>query len=270
MNLLSSINWNSFLIVLGILAVLAIVFTILILVVSKVCAVYEDPKIAEVSENLLGANCGGCGFAGCADFAKALVEGKADLSLCSATSKDNKQKIATLLGAEVKETEPMMAVVKCVGDNSVTEKKFDYIGINTCSAKNYVQNGDKVCSYSCLGEGDCELVCAFNAIAKADGVAKVKKENCTACGMCVKGCPKGIIELIPQRANVYVACSSKCKGKDVMSACKVGCIGCGLCAKVCPHGAITMSDNLAIIDYSKCTGCKTCVSKCPRKIIKEI
>lgn len=270
MNLLSSINWTSFLIVLAILAVLCIVFTVLILVVNKFCAVEENPKIGEVSENLSGANCGGCGFAGCADFAKALVEGRADISACAATSNDNKKKIASILGAEVKDSKPMMAVVKCVGGEGVAKKKFDYIGINTCEAKSSVQGGDKVCSYACQGEGDCELACKFNAMNLNNGVAKVNKNNCTACGVCVKTCPKKIIELIPQSAKVFVACSSKCKGKDVMAGCTAGCIACGLCVKACPHGAITMVDNLAVIDYSKCTGCKACAEKCPRKIIREI
>jgi ferredoxin len=121
-----------------------------------------------------------------------------------------------------------------------------------------------------LGCGDCAIACTFEGIKVENGVAVGCPSDCTACGSCIKACPKHIIELIPKRAKVYVACSSECKGKEVMGACKVGCIGCGLCAKNCPENAITMVNNLPVIDYSKCSGCLTCVGKCPRKTIKEI
>jgi Na+-translocating ferredoxin:NAD+ oxidoreductase RNF subunit RnfB len=268
--LLKPIDWSSFGLVLAILAVLALVFTILILLVSKFCAVQEDPRIGEVTENLSGANCGGCGFAGCADFAKALVEGRADINACSATAKENKQVIATILGATVADTEPMMAIVKCAGDLDSSKTKFDYIGLSTCQAKNAALGGDKVCSKGCLGCGDCAIACTFEGIKVVNGVAVGCPSDCVACGSCVKACPKQIIELIPKRAKVYVACSSECKGKDVMNACKVGCIGCGLCAKNCPQGAIEMVNNLAVINYAKCTGCGICASKCPRKTIKSL
>ena len=268
--LLKDINWASFGTVLAILAVLALIFTVLILVVNKYCAVDEDPRIGEVAENLSGANCGGCGFAGCADFAKALVEGRADINDCSATSKENKQIIATVLGTTINETEPMMAVVKCAGDKDSAKTKYDYIGNGSCESKNSCLGGDKVCSKGCLGGGDCESACVFNGIKVENGVAVGCSPDCTACGACVKACPKHIISLIPKRAKVYVACSSECKGKEVMDACKVGCIGCGLCARNCPHGAIEMVNNLAVINYEKCTGCGLCAEKCPRKTIKTI
>ena len=268
--LLKPINWSSFGLVLIILALLALVFTVLILVVGKVCAVKEDPRIGQVAENLSGANCGGCGYAGCADFAKALVEGRADINACSSTSKESKQIIATIVGATVEDTEPMMAVVKCAGDKDSAKTKFDYVGNTSCQSKNASLGGDKACSKGCLGGGDCQIACVFEGIKVINGVAVGCPSDCTACGSGVKACPKGIIELIPKRAKVYIACSSECKGKDVMSACKVGCIGCGLCAKNCPQGAIEMVNNLAVINYDKCTGCGVCAEKCPRKTIKTI
>jgi Fe-S-cluster-containing hydrogenase component 2 len=149
-------------------------------------------------------------------------------------------------------------------------KKFEYVGNTSCEYLSMAFKGDKVCSFGCLGEGSCSKRCPAEAIKEENGVAVVKKALCIGCGACAKGCPKSVIELVPKRVKVYVACSSKCKGKEVMTACKTGCIGCGLCAKNCPENAITLVDNLAVIDYSKCTGCKTCVAKCPRKIIKEL
>ena len=270
MNFLASINWNSFFIVLGVLSFICVVFTLLILIVNKYCHVEEDPKIDEVANNLSGANCGGCGYAGCRDFAKALVEKRASINDCSSTPKDMKAKIGEILGVEVLSAEPMIAVVKCKGSSKNTRREFSYIGLHTCSSRNAVMGGGKSCRHGCLGDGDCNLVCNFNAMGKENDVAKTDKDLCSACGVCIKACPKSLIKLIPKSAKVYVACSSPQKGKAVLDACSVGCIACGLCAKNCPQGAITMEDNLPVIDYSKCSGCKVCVQKCPRHSIVEL
>ncbi len=267
--LLKDINWGSVGIVLAILAILALIFTILILVVNKVCFVQEDERITKVSENLAGANCGGCGYAGCADFAKALVEGKANLSDCGATSNESKEIIASVLNIPFAKGETKFAIVKCAGGINAKDK-FEYVGNKGCDSQIAYLGGAKVCMEGCLGDGTCAINCKESAITVKDGVAIVDKSLCGACGACVLKCPKNLIELIPTTAKVYVACSSKCRGKDVLGACTVGCVGCGLCAKNCPEGAITMVDNLPVIDYKKCTGCKTCVLKCPRKTIKEI
>ncbi len=263
------INWVTFGIVCGIVALLAIVFAVLIVSVSKLCAVKEDERISKISENLAGANCGGCGYAGCTDFAKALVEGKADISGCGATASENKLEIAKILGLPFSATEPQYAVVKCNGGINAKDK-FDYVGNEGCKALSSMTGGKKVCPSACLGSGSCVEICPFGAVKIKDGVSVIDKALCEACGLCVKNCSKQVIEFIPISAKVYVACSSKCKGKEVMNACSVGCIGCGLCAKNCPENAITVQNNLPIIDYSKCSGCYTCVSKCPRKTIKKI
>ena len=267
--LLQPINVTSLLWVIGIVAVIAIVFAVLIVLVSKLCYVEEDEKAKAVSENLAGANCGGCGYAGCSDFAKALSEGKASISDCGATDNDSKQKIADILGIPFSASAETFAVVKCAGGVNA-KNKFEYIGNKGCENQILVMGGAKLCKDGCLGDGSCAAACTNDGISIIDGVPVTDKVLCTSCGACVKKCPKSLIELIPKTAVVYVACSSKCKGKEVMNACSVGCIGCGLCAKNCPQGAITMGDNLPVIDYSKCSGCKVCVSKCPRKTIKEI
>ena len=268
-NLLAQLNLTEIGIVVAIMAVLAILFSILILLVSKACYVKEDERVKAVSENLAGANCGGCGYAGCADFAKALVDGKASLSNCNATSNQAKEQIAKVLDLPFSATAKQFAVVKCNGGLNA-KNKFEYVGGKDCVYQKTIQNGPKVCTTGCLGGGTCFSKCLNGAISYHHGVAVIDKALCGGCGVCKISCPNSIIEFIPTTAKVYVACSSKCKGKEVMNACSVGCIGCGLCAKSCPHGAITMVDNIPIIDYQKCTGCLTCIQKCPRKTIKEI
>lgn len=254
-------------IVAGIFAGTALLIGILILVVGKVFKVNVDEKITRILDNLAGANCGGCGCSGCSGFAQKLASGGAVLSDCHVTSPEKKAEIAALLGIELKDEEPTVAVVHCKGGIENCEDKFVYKGNPTCAANASLYGGSKACSFACLGCGDCKAVCPENAISVEGRLAEVDPDRCVSCGACISTCPKGIIDRIPSSAPVYVACSSKCKGKEVMSVCKVGCIACGICAKVCPHGAITMKDNLPEIDYSKCTGCLTCVAKCPRQII---
>ena len=267
--LAESVDWGKVGLVIAIVAVLAVIFAILILVVSKLCAVEENETVSKIVENLAGANCGGCGYAGCEAFAKALAEGKAEITGCGPTSNENKKKIAEILGVHFAAQEPQYAVVKCAGGLN-SKEIYQYVGNTGCTAQSMFLGGKKACDYGCMGQGTCEKLCPYHAVLVKNGVAEVDKALCEACGLCVKNCPKHIITLIPKTARVYVACSSFCKGKETMDACKVGCIGCGMCARNCPEGAITMENNLPVIDYSKCTGCKTCVAKCPRKSIREL
>lgn len=269
MNLLevTSQTWISVGIVSAVFAGSALLIGLLILVVGKVFKVDVDEKITKIMDNLAGANCGGCGCSGCSGFASKLASGGAELSDCHVTSPEKKAEIAKLLGIELKDEEPTVAVVHCKGGIENCADKFEYKGNPTCAANAALYGGNKACCYACLGCGDCKAVCPENAISVDGRLAQVDPDRCVSCGACITACPKGIIDRIPSSAPVYVACSSECKGKDVMNVCKVGCIACGICEKSCPHGAITMDGNLPVIDYSKCTGCFTCVAKCPRKII---
>lgn len=236
---------------------------------SKKFAVAVDERVPKVRDVLPGANCGGCGFAGCDAFAKAVVEGQAKIDACSVGGSETAKNIAGILGVEAEEKERQVAVVKCIGTCDKSKIKYDYEGITSCKDASFIPGGgSKSCSYGCLGLGSCERACQFDAIKIIDGIATIDETKCVACGMCIKECPRNIIELEVARKKVEVMCNSNAKGKDVKSVCEVGCIGCRLCTKVCPTGAITVENNLATIDYEKCTSCGLCVEKCPTKVIK--
>lgn len=266
---LLGVNFETVGIVAAIVSVIAVIFGALIVVVSKLCYVKEDDRAKSIAEKLAGANCGGCGYAGCVDFAKALINGKAQISDCGVTAKENKADIAAILGTSYASEEEKVAVVHCGGGNDCKDK-FNYVGNDNCLIQSGFKGGKKACSFGCIGGGTCKQKCKYGAIKVSNNLAKTDLALCEACGACVKTCPKKIIGFIPKSAKVYITCSSLCRGKEVMDACKNGCIGCGLCAKNCPAQAIEMVNNLPVINYSKCTGCKTCSLKCPRKCIKEI
>ncbi len=245
---------------------IALVLGLLLAVLGKKLAVKEDERVEQVKKKLSGANCGACGYAGCDAFAKALCEGKADINACSATSKENKEEIAQLLGMSVSADESKI-IVACRGGNNAVDK-YDYMGYGDCRSMELLGGGRKLCSWGCLGMGACTDACPEHAIDVRDGgFAVVNHEKCIACGKCITACPKNLVKRIPKKAKVYIACSNCLRGKDAKSLCTAGCIGCGLCAKVCPKKAITMKDNLPVIDYDLCTGCGLCSEKCPSKCI---
>ena len=248
--------------------VLGLVLGVALGIIGKVFFVKVDEREIQVRECLPGNNCGGCGYAGCDGLAAAIAKGEAPVNGCPVANAEAKAKIGEIMGQAVDASAKQVAFVKCSGTCDKTERKYNYYGINDCVKAMAVPGaGDKLCSYGCLGFGSCVTACQFDAIHVVDGVAVVDKEKCVACGKCVSTCPKALIELIPYDAKQAVACNSKDKGKDVRVACKTGCIGCMICTKQCETGAITVTDNLAKIDYEKCNGCGKCAEKCPQKII---
>lgn len=138
-----------------------------------------------------------------------------------------------------------------------------------CAVAARTGGGQKACLNGCLGFGNCVAVCDREAIEIIDGIAHVN-DNCRGCGQCAKACPKGLIRIVPKTVKYVVSCSSNLKGAALKDKCQSGCIGCKLCEKACENGAITVIDNLAVIDYDKCTSCGACVEKCPKKVIKDV
>jgi electron transport complex protein RnfB len=236
---------------------------------SKIFAIEVDERIEKIRDELPGANCGACGFAGCDNYAEAVVEGKAKASACTVGGNPLAQKIAEILGVEAGFVDRHVAKVMCKGDCNVSKDKYVYNGIEDCAAAMQLFAGPKSCSYGCLGFGNCVRACEFNAMHIIDGVAVVDNDLCTGCEQCVAACPKNLIEMVPADKGFAVLCKSKDKGPVTRKNCDVGCIGCRLCVKACEFDSITMDGPLAKIDPYKCTNCGECEKKCPTKAIKQ-
>ena len=270
---------NFILIAVAVLGGIALVSAVVLYVCSKKFAVYEDPRLGQVTALLPGANCGGCGYPGCSGMASALVKGADAGSLdglyCPVGGAEVMGQVADLLGMAVANTEPKVAVVRCNGTCELRPRIAEYSGLRTCTAMNSCGAGETGCGYGCLGCGDCVSACSFGAIKINDetGLPEVDEDKCTACGACVNACPRHIIELRKRgvtNRRVYVRCVNKDKGAAAMKACKAACIGCGKCEKECKFGAITIQGNLSYIDPDKCRLCRKCVEVCPTHAIVAI
>ncbi len=246
------------------MTVLGVLFGVGLVLAARAFRVQEDPRIDAVLEALPGLNCGSCGYAGCRSYAEAVVEGE-KVSLCTAAGPDVTRMVAELMGVEVVEGARLRAVVHCSGGTSQCGQRFEYVGEHDCRAAHITAGGPKACAYGCLGLGTCAIVCPFGAIAMSEeGLPVIDPEKCTACGICVRVCPRDLISLLPVDWKIYLGCSTGDRGKLVKDICSVGCIACGLCAKKDPHQAIVMEDNLPVLDYEKAEGdFATAAEVCP-------
>ena len=256
------------LIALAVVGVSGVLFGYLLSLASKFFAVKIDERVEKIRSCLPGANCGGCGYAGCDAYAAAVNEG-APVNLCNAGGQPVADQIAAITGRDAGKVEEKKAFVYCSGGGS-GKFRYEFFGMESCIPASRVDGGPHVCSFACVGLGSCTKVCRFHAISIKNGVAVVDHDLCTGCGACVAECPKGIIGLVPVSQNVAVPCRSHMKGADTMKSCDLGCIGCKRCEKTCEHGAITVTDALASIDYEKCVSCGKCLEVCPRHLIRSI
>ncbi|MBN2275419.1 MAG: Fe-S cluster domain-containing protein [Bacteroidales bacterium] len=258
------------------LSALGLLAAVVLYLVAQRFRVFEDPRIDEVEEALPGANCGGCGYAGCRNFAEALVNSESFEGLyCPVGGNETMEAVARILGRESTAKEPQVAVLRCNGSCEYRPKINQYDGVSSCAVASALYGGDTGCQYGCLGLGDCVEVCTFDALHMdpVTGLPVVDDDKCTACGACVKACPRNLFELRKRwkgNKKIYVACMNEDKGGIARKNCSVACIGCAKCFKVCPYEAITMNNNLAFIDSYKCKLCRKCVLECPTASILEI
>jgi Na+-translocating ferredoxin:NAD+ oxidoreductase RNF subunit RnfB len=250
--------------------VIGILCAVMLVVASVFMSVPENETEKKIRACLPGANCGACGYSGCDGYAKALAEDKSvKTNLCTAGGDAVSKAISDALGTDFEETVEMVATVRCCGDCNTTEKKTAYMGVETCAAAKMLHGGDGMCTYGCLGRGDCERVCPQGAICIDGGAARIDPRKCIGCGICARQCPKNIIKLVPDTVKVVVECSNHDKGAVTRKQCSNGCIGCMKCQKICPRGAIKVENNLAVIDLELCTGCGECAKVCPVGCIHE-
>ncbi len=265
------------LIAIALLGGLALVFGLVLAAASKAFYVEVDPRLEKLNECLPGANCGGCGYAGCGGYAEAVLKGEAPIGQCASGGTDCAMAMGEIMGIKAEAVTRKVALVKCSGQRIYDEEgkqihgaklKGNYEGFKDCLAASKVAGrGHLVCKYGCLGFGSCTKVCKYDAIHVVDGVAKVNQEKCVGCMSCANACPRNLIVPVEYGQHVVIACASNAKGAVTVRGCSQGCVGCGLCKKICPNEAITIENNLAVIDYSKCSGCGICATVCPKKLI---
>jgi RnfABCDGE-type electron transport complex B subunit len=250
-----------------VLGIMGGVFGLILAIASKVFEVKKDPREEEVLGHLAGANCGGCGFAGCSACAAAIVAGSAPVNACAPAGAENAAAIAQIMGVAAAAEEKHVAFVRCNGGVNA-KKRYEYKGVHDCIGATKVAGGPLECTFGCFGFGSCVEACKFGAMSIGPtGAAVVDPEKCTDCRACIAACPRKLIVSVPYASKVHVACANKDKGKAAMSVCERSCIACGLCEKECKKDAIHVVDGVAVIDYAKCVNCKMCTKVCPRDAI---
>lgn len=250
------------------LGVLGVLFGGGLAYAARKFAIEVDPRVAEVEETLPGANCGACGWPGCGAYAEAVVLEGAPTNACVPGGTEVAAAVSAIMGVEVEEKVPMVAVVQCKGGHEQAKRLAQYNGILDCGAAQMVAGGAKACIYGCLGFGSCVAACPFDAMGMSDnGLPVVFEDQCTGCGVCVRTCPRGIMKLIPRTQKVYLGCVSRGRGKEVKAVCEMGCIGCARCAskRTTPSGVVKMSSNLPVLppdwsDYEAAV--ESCPSNC--------
>jgi electron transport complex protein RnfB len=257
-----------------ILALSGLIFGAILAFAARKFAVPVDERIQTIRELLPGANCSACGYASCGSYAEDVVFGGAPVNGCKVGGASMVAEIARVMGVQATDDEePKVAEIMCRGGHSVAPKSYEYSGIFDCKAASLpaLQGGPKLCNYGCLGFGTCVRACPFDALYMGDdGIPVVDRDACTGCGKCTASCPRNLIHLVPISKKIHVACSNKDRGPAARKVCKVACIACGACVRACKHDAISLNDNVAEINYSKCTQCGECAAKCPTKCIIEV
>lgn len=242
---------------------IGLVASVILVLASKLMYVPAHEQAELINAALPGANCGGCGYAGCHDYALAVGRDRAATNLCTPGGDAVSRKISEIMGVAFSDVPKMMAVVACLGNYDNTQNKYIYSGIKTCAATNMYHQGRAICPWGCIGYGDCVAICPYDAISIQNGVARTDFNRCVGCGACAARCPKSLIKLVPRTSKALVVCGNHDRGAVTRKLCRQGCIGCGKCTRICPNDAIHVVDNCAVVDFEKCNSCGDCVSECP-------
>lgn len=243
---------------------LTLLLALMLIIANRRLYVFEDPRIDQVEDMLPHANCGACGYPGCRPFAEALVKGSALPGKCTVSTDEGRQSIAQFLGVDLGAEERLVARLACAGGTNVAINRAQYVGIPSCQAASLISGGGKGCFWGCLGHGDCEVACDFDAIAMNEhGLPVVDPAKCTACGDCVEVCPKDLFSLQPESHRLWVACKNLEHGEAVLEDCQVGCTACGKCVMDAPGDLINMKNNLPVIDYSRNHSTRAPIQRCP-------
>jgi Na+-translocating ferredoxin:NAD+ oxidoreductase RNF subunit RnfB len=252
------------LIALAALGSLTLILALMLILANKKLYVYEDPRIDTVEDMLPHANCGACGFPGCRPFAESLVSGNSLPGKCTVSSEEGRAAIAEFLGVALGAEEKRVARLACAGGTNVALNRAEYKGLKSCQAASLVSGGGKGCFWGCLGHGDCEVVCDFDAIIMNEfGLPVVDVDKCTACGDCVEACPKDLFSLQPVSHRLWVACKNLEHGDEILEECEVGCTACGKCAMDAPGNLITMVHNLPVVNYAENHNTQVPIQRCP-------
>lgn len=242
---------NSFIIAPAIMTGIGLLFAVILAVAYHFLKVQEDPRIEQTEELLPGSNCGACGQPGCHAFAEQLVNGALQPSLCTVAGADTIDAVAELLDVDPGQQERRVARLHCAGGRAQAYQIAEYWGFENCRAASVVSGGGKGCSWGCLGLGDCQVSCTFQAIKmNPNGLPVVDLDQCTACGDCVSACPRDLFELVPASQKLLVQCSSPLGGDAAMALCATACDACGRCAADAAPGLVRMENNLPVVDYS--------------------
>lgn len=251
-------------------ALIALLLAIILIFASKVFKVETDEKVETIITILPGANCGGCGYPGCAQFASALAKDEAKINGCPVGGLPVAEKLSEYLG----KTPPAKMVktrsyIFCHGHKGIAKSSKEYEGAKSCAGASMV-GGNKDCSYGCVGFLDCKKACNFNAIKESEtGVPVIIEENCTSCGACVKACPLKLIEIHPAEQKYHIYCKSHDKGVISKKNCERGCIACNICVKNTKEGGIAINNYLAVVNYNDYSLTEESISKCPTKAITD-